>query len=144
MSLRKVLPISLSTILIVFLFGCKKDNNTPPAVITVKYEITTTAPLLDTTAMGSIQYTDSTGTDRTTSDFYPGHTSWTKTFTLTTATRPLTLKLSTPISYFLASQGSITGKIYVNDVLQTTSFSSTTNSFNIFYASLSETTAVVN
>ena len=135
--------IFLLTLSAIFFSACKKDNNTPSPV-TVKYEIVSTAPLKDTTVTGSIKYTDANGADQTVSDFLPGYTTWTKTFTLTTPTRPLTLKLSTPSSYFVESQGSVTGKIYINDVEYVRSTNNIVLGNNVFFISLPEISTVLN
>ena len=127
-----------------FFSACKKENNTPTPAVRVKYEIVSTTPLKDTTVVGSIKYTDANGADQTATDFLPGYTTWTKTFTLTTTTRPLTLKLSTPSSYFVESQGSVTGKIYINDVEYVRSTTSIVLGNNVFFISLPEISTVLN
>lgn len=145
MNNKFISSVILLTLSAIFFSACKKDNNTPPApVVTVKYEIKSTAPIKDTTAIGSIRYTDANGVDQTVSDFLPGNTTWTKTLTLTTTTRPLTLKLSTPTNYFVESQASVTGKIYINDVEYVRSTNNLVSGNNIFIIFLPEISTVLN
>ena len=143
MNYKIISSIFLVVLSLFFFSACKKEKNTPTP-ITVKYEIVSTAPLKDTTAMGSIKYTDANGADQTATDFLPGYTTWTKTFTLTTTTRPLTLKLSTPSSYFAESLGSVTGKIYINDIEYVRSTTSIVLGNNVFFISLPEISTVLN
>ncbi len=136
--------IFLLTITAIFFSACKKENNTPSSPVIVKYEIVSTAALKDTTVMGSIKYTDASGADQIATDFFPGYKTWTKTITLTTTTRPLTLKLSTASNYFVENSGSVTGKIYINDVEYVRSTTSIVLGNNVFFISLPEISTVLN
>lgn len=144
MNNKIISSIILFTLSAFFFSACKKEKNTQPTAVTVKYEIISTAPIKDTTAIGSIRYTDANGADQIASDFLPGYTTWTKTITLTTTTRPLTLKLSTPTNYFVESQASVTGKIYVNDIEYVSSTNNLVSGNNIFMIFLPEISTVVN
>jgi hypothetical protein len=142
---NKIISSLILLTLSIFIFSaCKKEKNTPPTPITVKYEIISTSPIKDTTVIGSIKYTEANGADQTVSDFLPGYTTWTKTITLTSTTRPLTLKLSTPTNYFVESQASVTGKIYVNDIEYVRSTNNLVSGNNTFIIFLPEISAVVN
>ena len=142
-NIKNIAAICILIFSLVIFSACKKEKNTPTP-ITVKYEIVSTAPIKDTTVVGSIKYTDANGADQTATDFLPGYTTWTKTFTLATTTRPLTLKLSTPSSFFVESQGSVTGKIYINDVEYVRSTNNIVLGNNVFFISLPEISTVVN
>jgi hypothetical protein len=144
MNNKIISSIILFTISAFFFSACKKEKNMPPTPITVKYEIISTAPIKDTTAIGSIRYTDANGADQIATDFLPGFTTWTKTITLTTTARPLTLKLSTPTNYFVESQASVTGKIYVNDIEYVSATNNLVSGNNIFMIFLPEISTVVN
>lgn len=142
-NIKNIATVFILIFSLVMFNACKKDNNTPTPV-TVKYEIVSTAALKDTTVMGSIKYTDANGADQTAVDFFPGYKTWTKTITLTTSNRPLTLKLSTPSIYFVENQGSVTGKIYINDIEYVRSTTNIVLGNNVFFISLPEISTVVN
>ena len=144
MNNKIISSIILFTLSAFFFSACKKEKNTQPTPVIVKYEIISTAPIKDTTAIGSIRYTDANGADQIATDFLPGFTTWTKTITLTTTTRPLTLKLSTPTNYFVESQASVTGKIYVNDIEYVSATNNLVSGNNIFMIFLPEISTVVN
>jgi hypothetical protein len=141
---NKVATLILTMAFTMFFFSACKKNNNIPTPVTIKYEIISTTAVKDTTAIGSIKFTDANGADQTTTDFLPGYNSWSKTITLTTTTRPLTVKLSTPATFYVESQGSFTGKIYVNDVLFVHSTTNTISGNNYFSLILPEITTVVN
>lgn len=96
------------------LAGCAKDDPAPVSTV-IKYEIITTAALTTSPAPCRIIYTSGNGADSTDVTFVSGETTWEKSVTVTSATRPLTFKLSTPDGFRASLAGSIKGRIYLND-----------------------------
>ena len=111
-TLRNSLP---ALFVILAISGCSKDELPAPAPTVIKYEIITTAPLTTSPVAGRIVYTSGNGADSTDVTFIAGETSWEKTITVTSSTRPITFRLSTPDGFVANQAGLIKGRIYVNN-----------------------------
>lgn len=115
----------LVTLLSIVLSGCSTDsNNSGSNSDVIKYEITSTSPFQvinsGTSTLPSITvgYTNETGQLQQ-EQLQIGGTSWTKTVNLTTPQRPIAVVLQAS-GYTQSSNGTVTLKVYVNNVLRGT------------------------
>jgi hypothetical protein len=119
-------------LIITLLFSCKKDGGSTPgsnisSPFTVKYEIVPTGTVTSSWGAPNIFYTNATGQTETESVSSLSNASlWSKTITITTATRPLQLNLQASTiagSYYLIldKPGSLTQNIYINGSLKASS-----------------------
>ena len=119
------LKFVLIFLLSVIFNGCSSDsNNSGSNSDVIKYEITSTSPFQvinsGTSALPSITvgYTNETGQQQQ-DQLLVGGTTWTKTVNLTTPQRPIQVVLSAS-GYTQSSNGTVTLKVYVNNVLRGT------------------------
>ena len=117
--MKKSLGFFLITVLTI-LSACKKEDPIPsPAPLTIKYEFNFTSALKDTSANAVIKYTDGNGTLQTVTDFLPGTTSWSKTVTVNSTTRPFPIEFkSVGVAnnyFYLTAPGTVSAKLYVNN-----------------------------
>lgn len=119
--------------------ACKKDDPAPAPPVTIKYELNFTAPLKDTSANAVIKYTDGNGTLQTVSDFLPGTSSWTKTVTVNTTTRPFPIEFksagTTNNYFYLTAAGTVSARIYVDNGIRAYETSSTVNGPGYYFNS---------
>lgn len=113
-----------------FLFGCKKENDSTPNTMTVKYEIVTTGPR--TGAAPTIQYTDGSGKTLEDHTFSSGST-WSKTVTIS-RTGELHQFALDPGSYEFSSPGTLTTNLYVDGKKEMTADGSTAGSSGYYTA----------
>jgi len=119
--------------LLTILSACKKDDPVPSPVpvTTIKYELNFTSALKDTSANAVIKYTDGNGTLQTVTDFLPGTTSWTKTVTVNSTTRPFPIEfksVGTANNYFyLTAPGTVSARIFVDNGIRAYNTSTTVN-----------------
>lgn len=113
--------LTVIALLLTVLSSCKKDDTSTSGNFTVKYEIITSSPIASSElSSGILVYTNGTGQVEAVQNVLQSGTSWSKTVTVTTSTRPLQLSLS-PASARLSAPGSITSNIYINGVIKATS-----------------------
>lgn len=129
--MKKSLGFLLITVLTI-LSACKKDDPVPsPAPVTIKYELIFTAPLIDTSANAVIKYTDGNGILQTANDFLPGTTSWTKTITVNSTTRPFPIEFksvgATNNYFYLNASGTVSSRFYVDNGIRVYNSSSISN-----------------
>jgi hypothetical protein len=119
-------------LIITLLFSCKKDSNSTSSSnisgpFTVKYEIVPTTVVTSSWGVPNIFYVNATGQTETESVSALSNVNvWSKTITITTATRPLQLNLQASTiagSYYLVldKAGSLTQNIYINGSLKASS-----------------------
>lgn len=131
--------------LVLFTFSaCKKDDTAPlvpKAPLTIKYEVNFTSALKDTTANALIKYTDGNGILQTAADLLPGSTSWSKTITVNSNTRPFPIafqSVGTGNNYFyLNAAGTVSAKIYVDNGIRAYESSTTVNGPGYYFDSFS-------
>lgn len=119
------LKFLLISLLLVIFNGCSSDsNNSVSNSDVIKYEITSTSPFQvinsGTSTLPSITvgYTNETGQQQQ-EQLLVGGTTWTKTVNLTTPQRPVVVAM-TASGYTQSSNGSVTLKVFVNNVLRGT------------------------
>ena len=107
----------ISLLVVTFYSGCTPDspaNTSSTSPFTLKYEITTSAPIAPNQALGYVLVSYSNATQQSEIDqSFTSGTIWSKEFTVTTTNRPFEATFYTQ-NLALSSPGSVTSKIYVN------------------------------
>lgn len=119
------LKFLLISLLLVIFNGCSSDsNNSVSNSDVIKYEITSTSPFqvinsgTSTLPSITVAYTNETG-QRQQEQLQIGGTTWTKTVNLTTPQRPIAVAIEAN-GNTQTNSGSVTLKVYVNNVLRGT------------------------
>lgn len=146
--MKKLTYCSLLFFSLCLMNACKKEDVSPSdtqststtttpsttagSSFSVKYEITTSEPLIIDC---SVVYQDADNKPQI-DTIFAGSSSWSKTITVTSSRRPYTLKQS-PVGLYLVGPGTITSKIYVNGTELSASAKNTINSGYINYCLIS-------
>lgn len=119
------LKFVLISLLYVIFIGCSSDsNNSGSNSDVIKYEITSTSPFqvigsgTSTLPSITVAYTNETG-QRQQEQLQIGGTTWTKTVNLTSPQRPIAVAMEAN-GNTQTNSGSVTLKVYVNNVLRGT------------------------
>ena len=118
--------------------GCSKNNsssNSTSSNPVIKYEIITSVPVTNTSALGAISLMYLNGTDQWESTGFSSGTSWTKEFNITTSSRPFTCQFNGRVS--LVSPGSVTCNIYVNGEQKAHNENAATATGGMYYVAVS-------
>ena len=112
MNLLALVAISMTV------FSCTKggSSSSTNGTFTLKYEVITSSPIVTNTTFGTPKFTYENGTQQPETDnsFTTG-TTWTKTITVTTTTRPYEAILTSGTNpVCLGAAGTVTSNIYVN------------------------------
>jgi len=131
----KQIKLFLFALFCVTFFACNKDTNNSTSSKEVKYEILTSVAIAPP-SLGQIYrvgYINGTGQLETTDNFIAGQKSWTKTITITTASRPLNIQVAAPQTVFLSAPGTVTCNIYVGGKLKATTTNNSTSASGLHF-----------